>query len=333
MSAVKGLLAAVLLIVGASAAQAQQVVCATAMPNTFVNGQIADANQVNANFNLLLGCANNGGRIGITTNLTFYVSPTGSDGTNTCLVSTAPCATITYAYSNLLNRYQFANQTATVTIQLANGTYNESVQITGQPVPGQAGPGKIIVQGNPGSPTSVVISGNPAILVNRGAMVTLQGMQLTSGTSDDLTVGDFSFVNAQSMDFGNAVARQIHAERFGLVWMIGNYTISGNAQSHYYSVEQSDIVVCTLTGLAQSCQSTNPTITIVGTPAFSDAFATSGSLGLVKFGPGVTFVNGGSATGSRYHIVTNAAIRTNTSGALVLPGSSAGTTTTGGVYD
>jgi hypothetical protein len=125
-----------------------------------------------------------------------------------------------------------------------------------------------------------------------------------------------SLVRFQKVDFGSGVDQQVRADDGGMVEITGNYSISGNAGSHWIAVQ----------GQVR-CQ--GRTITLTGTRAFSAAFAEAQDPGLVIV-DGNTF--SGAATGKRYNAVSNGVIRTNGAGANYLPGDAAGTTTTGGQY-
>jgi hypothetical protein len=96
-----------------------------------------------------------------------------------------------------------------------------------------------------------------------------------------------------------------------------DYTISGNALRHW-DVQQNSFLICN-----------SRTITLTGTPAFSQRFgsATTGSLLNTTV---VTF--SGAATGKRYNVDLNAVISTAGGGASYYPGDAAGSAATGGQY-
>jgi hypothetical protein len=96
-----------------------------------------------------------------------------------------------------------------------------------------------------------------------------------------------------------------------------SYAIVGSAPTH---------LEITLGGTVYSL---GATITLTGTPNFSNAFAQATDCGVIRLGP-TTFVGG--ATGKRYNATTNGVINTNGAGATYLPGNAVGTATTGGLY-
>src|SRR5690606_36421850 len=124
-------------------------------------------------------------------------------------------------------------------------------------------------------------------------------------------------IEFEAMDFGDFGATQhVRAHDGGVVSAIGNYTISGGALIHWVS----------LSGILRS---QGRTITLTGTPAFSGSFAQAGALGIMYIN-GNTF--SGAATGKRYDVLENSAIKVAGAGATYLPGNAAGTETLGGIY-
>src|SRR5262245_46245321 len=67
-----------------------------------------------------------------TETLSFYVSPSGDDRNNGCLLETSPCQTPQHAYSQLMNDWDHAGYDPF--IRLAPGTYPTGVHMAGQPV-------------------------------------------------------------------------------------------------------------------------------------------------------------------------------------------------------
>ncbi len=101
----------------------------------------------------------------------------------------------------------------------------------------------------------------------------------------------------------------------------GSYTISGAAARH---------LIATGAGAIIKAQA-SATITLSGTPAFATAFAVAEELGEVRFNSGAVSFSG-SAKGARYSSTLNGLVSSNGGGASYFPGSSAGSTATGGLY-
>ena len=104
----------------------------------------------------------------------------------------------------------------------------------------------------------------------------------------------------------------------GKLRLASDYRISGNATAHILAEES-----------GSSARGELRTITLVGTPAFSLAFAVAQDCASVVV-PSMTFT--GAATGSRYSVRGNAVIQTNGAGLTYLPGNAVGTTASGGEY-
>lgn len=260
-------------------------------------------------------------RIRLSANLTVYVSTTGNDN-NTGLSAGSPFLTLNKAYNFIRDNYDLNGYTAT--IQLADGTYttglNAQGSVVGRTQIGGGAAGTIILAGNAGTPTAVVIdvTGGPAISCSSSAAVTVQNMKLQGGYG--IGVSTRGEVNIGSgITFGPCTAAHVFLSIGAPYLKVGaNYTIAGAAPIHWWVAETGNI----------DCG--GKTITLTGTPAFSNAFAiASGSGSQISCG-GNTF--SGSATGARYYANVNGAINTSGGGANYLPGSLAGSTATGGQY-
>jgi hypothetical protein len=266
------------------------------------------------NWGQLLQAIRTLGRIKLTGNLNIYVATTGSDTANTGLTSGSPFATLQHAWDVLVADYDLGGYTAT--INLAAGTYAAGLTAA----PPTVG-GSVVVLGNAGSPGTVTISvaaGNCISILN-GDSVTLNGMTLTTaGGSPSACVNaqNGSTVAFENIVFG-AAYYHLQASIGSQVVAIGDYTISGSAAGH-------------LRGHATGVlQASGVTVTLTGTPAFSVAFAIADECGVVE-ATSTTFT--GSATGARYSAVLNGVVQTNGGGATYFPGSSGGTSATGGQY-
>jgi hypothetical protein len=243
-------------------------------------------------------------------NRTYYVATTGLDS-NDGLSAGSPFLTVQKAIDATaaidISIYN-------VDIQLVDGTYGAGCVVTGPWV----GSGTVTVKGNATTPANVLLSTGAAdsIMARTGGRLTVESLKLTNTGNFLLiatTAGSITFSN---LDFGSVGAQQIRADDGGIVLAAGNYTISGGGVNHHNS-----------SGGTVRVQ--ERTITLVGTPAFSE-FAKA------EF-PGLIIVNGntysGAATGVRYYARLNGAIVTRGGGATYLPGDGAGTVVAGGQYD
>lgn len=252
----------------------------------------------------------------LTTSLTLYVSPTGSDSNNGLTSGTA-FATLQHAWNILVGTYNLNGNS--VTIQLADGTYTGGLLASTMPV-GASSTQAITIAGDSGTPSNVLISttSTNCISANGPAGFVVQNMKLTSSTGNLIVATNGSSIAFQGIVFGPTSANQATAEFGGSITAIGNYSIVGGALSHVSAVNNG---VAAIGGV---------TVTLSGTPAFSTAFAISSSTSTVS-AVGNTFT--GSATGSRWSALLNGVIYTNTgASSTYFPGSSNGGAATGGQY-
>lgn len=205
------------------------------LPYTFINGTVADAVQVDADFNALVTAHNANTRTILTTATTFYVSTTGSD-TVTGLDPSHPAATVNYILDLLQSTYDLNGQT--VTIQLAGGTYTQNILVEGMFLGAVSGSsttpvtpslGSVIVQGNVGSPSSVVLIGT--ISVHYGAALTLQGLTLQNLTGTAAGVEAYAYALMTLVNCNWNANALIQAVSHGTVWLFGSHTINANASA------------------------------------------------------------------------------------------------------
>lgn len=121
------------------------------------------------------------------------------------------------------------------------------------------------------------------------------------------------------MEFGSAASDHMQANLSGTIVNFGSstYTISRSAGSHMRAQSLGAI------------ENAGNTVTLTGTPAFSDAFAVADN--------GVVSASGntwsGSATGKRYSARNIGRISSGGAGETYFPGNAAGERLRGGVYD
>jgi hypothetical protein len=298
------------------------------IPFTFVGGTVISSSQVNANFSALANAVNVGTRTILTVDTTFYVSPTGSDN-GPATNPAQPAATVNYVIGLLQSQYDINGKV--VTIQLANGTYNQAMVLHGA-IPGQTIQSQLIIQGNTGSPSSVVIDGGAlaSFTANSGAGCQLQGLHIQSTGSVGLLSSNNSSLLFGNCEFGACTSSQILASRQGAVATTANYSIVGPAAFHFFGSNNSNFYLEGLHSLVVAPPAGQPTVTITGTPAWGTAFI--GLNGASVANVFATFT--GSATGVRAMVMENSVIHSGGNpniGTTYLPGSSNPTTASGGV--
>lgn len=247
-------------------------------------------------------------RFRATQSIVVPVSTFGSDSW-TQPTDLTPFATVAHAISYLQNQADFNGQTGT--ILLGSGTFAGGT-IQGLCL-GQVG--ALVIQGNGSTNTTLTAGSGNTMQVLAGAQVQFQELSIGATAGDAIYVGNASIVNnGTDLKFLTAGGSHIQAEVAGAWVTSNNYTIAGGAASHWKADAGGDIY------------STGHTVTLSGSPAFSQAFIVCARGGVRA--AGMTYA--GSATGTQYQITLNGVL--DTGGALsAVPGTaSSGTTATGG---
>jgi hypothetical protein len=252
-------------------------------------------------------------------NRTIYVRPDGNDA-NDGMANTAARAFLTInAAVNYLSKLPYNPLFWTTApdsgfnIQIANGTYAETINLRDVRAVGAT------IKGDEVTPGNVIINGvsDGLVAIGLSSKWFIRGVRITAAAGSCLRLEQGSVINYRNVEFGAATAPQIDVQSNSTAIADGNYSIIGAAPWHLYS------------RLGSVAQISNRTITVTGTPAFANAFVACEDVSLVR-ATSVTF--SGSATGKRYDVATNGVINTNGGGASYFPGGTAGTTATGGQY-
>ena len=252
----------------------------------------------------------------LTENLNYYVSTTGNNSNNGLTPSTA-FATIQAAV-NAARKWRMNGNS--IIVNVANGTYSAGADVGGVPMSATE-IGSLSFVGNVSSPSSVVVDVNDGNCFNakNGAKFRVDGFTLSttaSGSCLNATTG--GIITHGNVVFGPCAALHKQATDGGQVFNSGDYSITGGAIAHIHVTTNGYI----LTSAA--------TITLVGTPAFSQYFC-GVSFAIAQFSAGVTW--SGSATGKRFSTHNGGAIRPFTSDRNWLPGTTAGDAYGGGSYE
>jgi hypothetical protein len=257
----------------------------------------------------------------MTGNLDFYVGGTGANNTNPG-TSLAPWATLQHAVTEI-SKYNTNGFTLTVHCQ---GPFS-----AGMSIPAIAGPGQVVFSFAAGS--SITVSTGACITIGSGANVTIDGpVTFSAPMAVPITgfdgVAIYAFSAATVILSGGALysacsGSHIVADSSSTIVINGNYTIQGNSASHW-KANAGGLISVANNGLPI-------TISIIGTPSFSNAFAIAQSLAIVR-ALSTTIAFAGSTTGQRYNVSENAIIKTAGGGASFIPGTVAGAASTGGQY-
>jgi hypothetical protein len=253
------------------------------------------------------------GREVLSANRTYYVRTDGSDS-NTGLSNTAGAAflTIQKAY-NVILTLDLSGYTAT--IKLGNtGTWTAGLSIT----KAITGGGAVELEGDTTTPSNTVISTTSAncIYLMAHMTLTIRAVKLQTTTAGNCVFIDLagaSIVGSSGLVFGACAESHIKVAGPGVFACYDNYTINGGAAAHMYSHFQGTILEY------------GQTITVSGTPHFTDAFAFAGLTGMID-ARAITY--SGSATGPRYNSGQTSVIYTGGGGATYFPGDAAGTGST-----
>jgi hypothetical protein len=266
-------------------------------------------------------------RTKVTTNMTIYVSPTGSDTTGNGLTPGTAFQTIQQAINVVYVNYDWNYHSCT--IQLADGTYPFSTAgqfqayFPGQPF-GMPQFG-LTLQGNPGAPQNVVLnSTNANCIIADRALMQVSGLTVTASGAY------VSPLNIQGIG--------LYAVRGG--WIQASNVRAINCGESGYRCDNAATLILSATntiggtgklGLlaGEACQiwTLTSTLNVTGFNATNGVFMSDqGRLSLDS----TTFI--GSATGTRYIANNCGVITTAGGGANYLPGSIAGVVSNNGVY-
>jgi hypothetical protein len=257
-----------------------------------------------------------GGIILITNPLTLYVDPSGSDSNNGLSgSSTSAFKTIQHAV-NVATSFYSAQYSASMTIQLADGTYSENVTLT----PVSWAVSSITIHGNTSSPQNVIVDGGSgnAFICGIAAGFWHLGALEVRGTYGIQVLNHGMLFLETGMRFGTCTVVHMSAEGGGFISFNGNYTIAATGGLRHFNADTGGMII-----------SSNKTVTLIGTPAFSDCFAYASCNALVAIS---SFIWSGGATGKRYYATLNGVVYTNNATSSYFPGNSAGTTDKGGQY-
>lgn len=253
-----------------------------------------------------------GGRELLTANRTYYVRTDGNNS-NDGLANTSGGAFLTIQKAVDVVSGTVDTGGYTVTIQVADGTYAETVSLKQF-----VGGGKVLIQGNTTTPGNVQIipaSFGPCVLNGaQGCEWAIAGLRLIT-SNWALYVKRGAYVEFSAIDFQGA---QLHIRCAGTCIATGNHTI-GSSSSSYVYVE-----------LGGYFYADSVTIAVTNFISFGGAFCSLQSAGYAHM-VNLTFTGGSGVTGSRFSVTSNG-ILVSGGGSGSFPGDAAGTTSTGGQY-
>lgn len=245
----------------------------------------------------------------LTADRTYYVRTDGSDS-NSGLANTSGGAFLTIGKATAVAGALDCS-IYNVTIEVGAGTFNEVVNLRAM-----LGSGTFTLTGAGVSSTTI-----KSVRLGVRSSWSFGGFTLSGDPTVLLLLQSYSAGAMKNpVTFAGGATDQIHVGSGARLSVEANYTISGGASRHWRCDEPGGVLFAY-----------GRTITLTGTPAFSNLFAlfAYGSMGIVG---AMTFT--GAATGARYYVASNAIIQTGGGGSSYLPGNAAGSVDTGsgGIY-
>jgi hypothetical protein len=266
-------------------------------------------------------------RIILTAATTFYVGTNGSDANNG-LTSGTPWKTLAHAMSVIIGQYDFGGQT--VTLQVVAGSSNYTERLTLSP---WVGGGSFIFDG--GGKTinyAGVATNDGTVFLQGGALpgiATIQNVTIASSQGASSLVTGIFVQSASSLKIGSGVtfgsnfsAHMLALNPGSIIFLAASLTISGNSPNGFFV---NGGVIRLFGGAISITFSAAVSIGVV-----ADALNGGGLISLPS--SLVTWVNPGNVTGQRYSVASNAIITTAGGGLNFIPGTIAGTTSSGGQY-
>ncbi|MBS0536870.1 MAG: DUF2793 domain-containing protein [Proteobacteria bacterium] len=249
------------------------------------------------------------GRTMLTANRTFYVRTDGNDANDGSANSAGAAFRTIQKAIDVTAALDLS--VYSVTISVADGTFTENLVL--KPLVGAGG---VTIQGNPTTPANCVIAPASGQTVTCDGVrgYALNGIKATSAGGVCFYVLNRGGLTLRNVNFGGSPGGSaIYCNNNAAVVIDGNVSVSGG-YAYWLNCQNASVM-----------QMQGVTMTLSGTPAFTN-FVMVGACAVALLA-GVTY--SGSATGSRYSVSANGVVQ---SGGGTLPGSTAGTTASGGQY-
>lgn len=250
---------------------------------------------------------------------TFYVATNGSDSNNG-LTSGTPWLTLAHAMAVITGQYDFGGQAITLQGVAGHAAFTSPLNVTPW-----TGGGSLTFDGGGGTIAATNVDAVNVTGTCPGT-ITFQNYTLSAtGVGNGINVIGANNVNiGAGMNFGPCGAITLSINYSALLQILADFTISGGAQSFYQPTAGSTI-------RHQKTGGGSVKAALTGTPAFSTAFCVVPNA-FISFNSGSQVVFSGPATGPRYLAFLNGVIFGTGGAPLYLPGSSAGSQSSGGQY-
>ncbi|MRN66542.1 phage tail protein [Brucella sp. 10RB9213] len=245
-------------------------------------------------------------------NIALYVRTDGAD-TNDGMEDTAARAFRTIQHAIDIAQRRYVSAAYVITIRVGNGSY--------APFKLVGGAGTIIeVLGDVATPSNVTIIGtgsDDVVAASVGSTLRVRGVKV-SGGSGLIVATDRSNIEISSVEVGACSFYQLYAVNNSSISVSGNLSVSGGARA-LFCASSNGVIYCS-----------NRQVTIKNAVSYSvgTCFSNNGSVILT----GSAWTGAAFVSGSRYLANITGLIYTEGGGANFIPGSSAGSVTTGGIY-
>nr|WP_278434128.1 DUF2793 domain-containing protein [Brucella anthropi] len=245
-------------------------------------------------------------------NVTLYVRSDGAD-TNDGMADTAARAFRTIQHAIDIAQRRYVSAAYVITIQVGNGSY--------APFKLVGGAGTIIeVIGDVATPSNVTITGTGSdnvVAASVGSTLRVRGVKV-SGGSGLIVATDRSNIEISSVEVGACSFYQLYAVNNSSISVSDNLSVSGGARA-LFCASSNGVIYCS-----------NRQVTIKNALSYSvgTCFSNNGSVILT----GSAWTGAAFVSGPRYLANITGLIYTEGGGANFIPGSSAGSVTTGGLY-
>lgn len=287
---------------------------AVLLDSDIVAGAIQDYVYDGAKFQLV-GAA---GKPNVTRNLDIYVNGAIGNDANDGASNTAGHAMATI--QGAVNRaFSYPPSQYTITIRVADGTYNETVS-----TPVYSGP-NLVITGNAVTPSNVVVNGGTGkCFVAQGPnTLTVNNLKVQNSAGGADQYG-FYATSGATLFTSNTVSGAVQGYVFcgsGGTMVPGSHTFSGNCAGYFYAAIGGQVLL-----------GTGATYTISTPITVSSATAQASQAGVLKAATPAPTFTGSNTTGPRYIAALCGIIYTQGGGAGFFPGSVAGSVNTGGQY-
>lgn len=253
----------------------------------------------------------------LTANRTYYVRTDGSDS-NSGLADSAGGAFLTLQKA-MDTVAALDISTFTVTVNVRAGTYTGGVTLKAI-----VGAGTVEFIGDETTPGNVFIDAASGRAVNSGSATgtfIVAGFKLKGASTNDVIVGSRCRLTLRNNEYAGTSNFRVQCYNFGSVAFAGSSNLISGGGSGFFGALAFGYIEAFSVGF-----------TLTANVTYSSAFAVATQLGIISAFGGSYTLGAFGVAGARYSVSLNSLILSGGGGASYFPGSSAGSTATGGQY-